>query len=647
MEVLVLFDYDSQADDELTIRKGDVITEVIQQDGGWWEGVQGNRRGVFPDNFVRVVGEAKMNSAPTPTSIIRTERGRKCRALFSYKPNHEDELTLLVGDEILFLEEVEDGWWRGQLRGKTGVFPSNFVEMTTVNSNGDVPTNGTPAAGEEAAPLLPPKPSREYARVVFPYAALNSDELELKEGDVVIVLSKECEDKGWWKGELNGKIGVFPDNFVELIASLSYSHSVSPAAKPSRPPTLSSLSTASSTTAATRSSIGQSSTSPDTENRTPAVSLRTSPDPMANVVAFLQSVAAQQQHQDQNQQQQQENQQQQNQQQQQQLNQPSNPPTQPSQPNHTSLSDEQKLIEKIKEEKHIGEDVDLNCVITPTETLAHPTANRAKPAKRRPPRTSVNYDADGGFSMTSPTQPMPMNGVSSSTNGHPHTTNGVSIDTTIVEEPVEKPTKKTPTGVAKPPWMEELRRTQDRRSTIDVKPAPPPVASKPVLMRSAPAAAAPTPSPPPPSSKTPPNRPAMTPIAKVAKTPAPVLPSTGPIGPVTNNVGSPSSVGSATSSATLLTPGTPGSGGGGGLGSSSSGSSSSVSRRAPSVPTVTASSSATPSPALDDEVGDLRRRVCDLEATVEALQLQLAQMKLMVEEERHQRILDQQPIIQL
>ncbi len=54
VEVLVLFDYDSQADDELTIRKGDVITEVIQQDGGWWEGVQGNRRGVFPDNFVRV-----------------------------------------------------------------------------------------------------------------------------------------------------------------------------------------------------------------------------------------------------------------------------------------------------------------------------------------------------------------------------------------------------------------------------------------------------------------------------------------------------------------------------------------------------------------------------------------------------------------
>ena len=25
------------------------------------------------------------------------------------------------------------------------------------------------------------------------------------------------EDKGWWKGELDGKVGVFPDNFVKLL----------------------------------------------------------------------------------------------------------------------------------------------------------------------------------------------------------------------------------------------------------------------------------------------------------------------------------------------------------------------------------------------------------------------------------------------
>lgn len=57
---------------------------------------------------------------------------------------------------------------------------------------------------------------REVAKVMFPYAAEHEDELELKEGDLITVLCKELEDKGWWRGELNGQVGVFPDNFVEL-----------------------------------------------------------------------------------------------------------------------------------------------------------------------------------------------------------------------------------------------------------------------------------------------------------------------------------------------------------------------------------------------------------------------------------------------
>lgn len=48
---------------------------------------------------------------------------------------------------------------------------------------------------------------------------MNEDELELKEGEFITILSKDLPDKGWWKGELKGKIGVFPDNFVQLIGS--------------------------------------------------------------------------------------------------------------------------------------------------------------------------------------------------------------------------------------------------------------------------------------------------------------------------------------------------------------------------------------------------------------------------------------------
>lgn len=48
------FDYEAQQDDELSLTVGDIIVNIRRDDGGWWEGELGGRRGFFPDNFVRV-----------------------------------------------------------------------------------------------------------------------------------------------------------------------------------------------------------------------------------------------------------------------------------------------------------------------------------------------------------------------------------------------------------------------------------------------------------------------------------------------------------------------------------------------------------------------------------------------------------------
>lgn len=53
--------------------------------------------------------------------------------------------------------------------------------------------------------------------MLFPYTAVNEDELTLSEGDIVTILSKEAPDRGWWRGELNGRVGLFPDNFVQAL----------------------------------------------------------------------------------------------------------------------------------------------------------------------------------------------------------------------------------------------------------------------------------------------------------------------------------------------------------------------------------------------------------------------------------------------
>ncbi|KAF8064245.1 hypothetical protein FPV67DRAFT_1629313 [Lyophyllum atratum] len=42
-----------------------------------------------------------------------------------------DELSFIAGDEIVVINEVLDGWWMGELNGKTGLFPTTYVEPVT------------------------------------------------------------------------------------------------------------------------------------------------------------------------------------------------------------------------------------------------------------------------------------------------------------------------------------------------------------------------------------------------------------------------------------------------------------------------------------------------------------------------------------
>jgi hypothetical protein len=45
--------------------------------------------------------------------------------------------------------------------------------------------------------------------------------LTLTVNDIVTILDKNLEDEGWWKGELNGRIGVFPGIIYDLTYCFS------------------------------------------------------------------------------------------------------------------------------------------------------------------------------------------------------------------------------------------------------------------------------------------------------------------------------------------------------------------------------------------------------------------------------------------
>lgn len=55
-----------------------------------------------------------------------------------------------------------------------------------------------------------------YVRALYDYEGQADEELSFSEGAVIRLLSRDTQtDDGFWEGELNGKVGVFPSVLVE------------------------------------------------------------------------------------------------------------------------------------------------------------------------------------------------------------------------------------------------------------------------------------------------------------------------------------------------------------------------------------------------------------------------------------------------
>ncbi|RVX75629.1 Class E vacuolar protein-sorting machinery protein hse1 [Exophiala mesophila] len=63
-----------------------------------------------------------ISSGTTAATVSRV------RALFDFQPSEPGELQFRKGDVIAVLESVYKDWWKGSLRGQTGIFPLNYVE---------------------------------------------------------------------------------------------------------------------------------------------------------------------------------------------------------------------------------------------------------------------------------------------------------------------------------------------------------------------------------------------------------------------------------------------------------------------------------------------------------------------------------------
>lgn len=68
---------------------------------------------------------------PPPLSLS----GIQVIAIYDYEAADDDELSFSEGQLINVLDKVDPGWWEGELNGVTGLFPANYVKITTMESD--------------------------------------------------------------------------------------------------------------------------------------------------------------------------------------------------------------------------------------------------------------------------------------------------------------------------------------------------------------------------------------------------------------------------------------------------------------------------------------------------------------------------------
>ena len=56
-KVKALFKWDAREEDELTLKKGDIVSVYEKREDDWWMGQVGDRVGYFPSNYVKQLTE--------------------------------------------------------------------------------------------------------------------------------------------------------------------------------------------------------------------------------------------------------------------------------------------------------------------------------------------------------------------------------------------------------------------------------------------------------------------------------------------------------------------------------------------------------------------------------------------------------------
>jgi len=253
------YDYSAQGSQELDLKKNEKLI-LLDDTKHWWKVLNSkNQSGFVPSNYVKKEkpsifdsikkkvtrrSESKTNLSSSSDSPIGAKAidiniddspsdyskeespmagpstaTHICFALvkYNYEAQQSDELSLVKGTRVRVLEKSSDGWWRGELGGLFGWFPSNFVRIEEPMS--PFPEPRTTSRSASTKPLLPnpsnghngiqngngaPPPTTPHRIQVldtvialYSFVSQNEEELSFSKGERLEIVDRPVNDPDW------------------------------------------------------------------------------------------------------------------------------------------------------------------------------------------------------------------------------------------------------------------------------------------------------------------------------------------------------------------------------------------------------------------------------------------------------------------
>ncbi|XP_023666579.1 GRB2-related adaptor protein 2-like isoform X4 [Paramormyrops kingsleyae] len=256
MEAIAKYDFNATAEDELSFRKGDIL-KILSSEDHWYKAELHGHEGFVPKNYTerkvpswfhesasRPAAEELLMSRTVGSFLIRGSQNSP--GDFSISVRHHCDVQhfkvmkdkkgsyFLWTEKFTSLNKLVEYYKTTSISKQTQIFlredrPSEpFPPMHHQPRRNMEERAHTIGAVGRSSPFGPaPVPRRasdtmaltqrpaKHVRALYDFMAEEADELGFCAGEILEVL--DWSDPSWWKGRLQGRIGLFPANYTMPI----------------------------------------------------------------------------------------------------------------------------------------------------------------------------------------------------------------------------------------------------------------------------------------------------------------------------------------------------------------------------------------------------------------------------------------------